>query len=236
MTRAILICGCAALALAACSKSQTTASTTEKSTSSVNLAASAPATPPSRKAGLWEQSMTLEQPSGEKHQIAQATKMCLDDASEAKMKWWATENRKGGANCSEQSISPKLGGGWSFHSVCDMGDGGKVVSDGEATGDFGSHYTVNVTSVTSGSSFAQSNGTHKIAIEASWKGPCPAGMKGGDIEMPGGMRINMVDAANGAGPTINGVKPGERPTPEQMAQMRAQAMEMAKRMKAEGAH
>jgi len=112
-----------------------------------------------------------------------------------------------------------------------MGDGGKVVSDGEATGDFGSHYKVNVTSVTSGSSFAQSNGTHKIAIEADWKGPCPAGMKGGDIEMPGGMRINMTDAANG--PTINGVKPGERPTPEQMAQMRAQAMEMAKRMKAD---
>jgi hypothetical protein len=72
-----------------------------------------------------------------------------------------------------------------------------------------------------------------MAIEATWKGACPADMKPGDVEMPGGMKINLVDAANGAGATVNGIRPGQRPTPEQMAQMRAQAMEMARRMKAE---
>ena len=233
MKRAFLASGCAVLALAACSKTDTTAKVTAAATTSTNVATGAisgPATPPSRKAGLWEQSMSLAMPSGEKHQMMQATRMCLDAASEAKMKWWATENRRGENKCAEQSISPKLGGGWTFHSVCNMGDGGKVTSDGEATGDFGSHYTVNVNSVTSGSAMAQSNGVHKISIEATWKGPCPADMKPGDIEMPGGMKINMVDAANA--PSAEGFKPGQRPTAAQMAQMRAQAMEMARKMKA----
>lgn len=227
MTRAILVCGCAALALSACSKKTDTAAATGGSAPAA-ATASAPAAPmsvPTRKSGLWEQTMNLTK-------MTQTIRMCVDEASEAKMKWWATENRRGGVDCSEQAVTPKLGGGWSFHSVCKMGDSGTVTSDGEATGDFGSHYKVDVTSTTSGSAMAQANGVHKIEIEATWKGPCPADMKGGDIEMPGGMKINMVDAANGA---PNGFKPGQRPTPEQMAQMRAQAMEMAKRMKAQGA-
>ncbi|HEY0437305.1 MAG TPA: SIMPL domain-containing protein [Phenylobacterium sp.] len=234
MKRAWLTCGCAALALAACSKTGTKAAA-DGGAAAAPVASAAPtsSSPPARKAGLWEQSMSMSLPSGEKHQIAQAIRTCVDAASEAKLKWWATENRPGKTMCSEESVTPKLGGGWAFHSVCNMGDSGKVASDGEATGDFGSHYRVDVTSVTTGSAMAQSNGTHKMAIEATWKGACPADMKPGDVEMPGGMKINLVDAANGAGATVNGIRPGQRPTPEQMAQMRAQAMEMARRMKAE---
>jgi len=229
MKRAILVCGCAALALGACSKKADTAATTGESAPTA-AAAPALATPPTRKAGLWEQSMTLVESSGSTKPFMQGTKMCVDEASEAKMKWWATENRGGKSDCTEQSITPRLGGGWTIHSVCTVGEM-KVVSDGQVTGDFGSHYKFDATSVTSGSSMPQSNGTHKMSMEATWKGPCPADMKGGDIEMPGGMKINMVDAANKA-PTAEGFKPGQRPTAAQMAQMRAQAMEMAKRMKA----
>ena len=231
MTRAILVCGCAALALSACSKKSETAASGGAAPATAVASATGPATPPTRKAGLWEQTMTSEStPVGAA--MNQTIRMCVDEASEAKMKWWATENRKGRSECAEQSVSRKLGGGWSFHSVCDVGDGGKVTADGEATGDFGSHYKVEVHSVMTGSPMAQANVSHKMTMEAVWKGPCPAGMKGGDIEMPGGMRINTLDAAGGAAPTINGLKPGERPTPEQIQQMRTQAMEMAKRMKA----
>jgi hypothetical protein len=229
MKRAILVAAAAVLALAACSKKADTAAT---GAATPTVAAAPSLTPPTRKAGLWEQTMTLERSSGAAQPFMQGTKMCLDEASEAKMKWWATENRRGKSECAEQAITPRLGGGWSFHSVCSLGDGAKVTADGQATGDFGSHYKVDITSVTSGSAMAQSNGTHKMTIEATWKGPCPAGMKGGDIEMPGGMRVNMVDAAGRAAAAPEGFKPGQRPTPEQMAQMRAQAMEMAKRMKA----
>ena len=215
-------------ALAACSKKTETAAA--GGGTGASAPAAGPATPPSRKAGLWEQTMTLPQMAQSARSMTQTTKICLDETTEAKMKWWATENRRGGPNCAEQSFTPKLGG-WSFHSVCDMGDGGKVVSDGQAIGDFGSHYKVDVTSVTTGSAMAETNGTHKITIDATWKGPCPAGMKPGDIEMPGGMRINMVDATSGAGPTINGVKPGQVPSHAEIAKMRAQAMAMEKAMK-----
>ena len=64
-----------------------------------------------------------------------------------------------------------------------------------------SHYKVDVTSTTAGGPMPQANGVHKISIEATWQGPYPADMKPGDMEMPGGMKINMNDAMSGKGPT-----------------------------------
>ncbi len=233
MKRAILLAAgtAAMLALGACSKTETKTTetangTTTTTTTTTGGSAAVTTMPPARKAGLWEQTMSMPQ-------MTQTTKMCLDEATETKMKWYATENH-GRSDCSEQSVSSKLGGGWTFHSVCNVGDGGKVVSDGSATGDFGSHYHVDITSTMTGGAMAQANGTHKIAIDAVWKGPCPAGMKGGDIEMPGGMKINMLDAAN---PAASGgaphYGPGHMPSQAEIAKMRAQAMEMAKSMKAQ---
>ena len=151
---------------------------------------------PTRKAGLWEQTMHMGQ-------MTQTTKMCLDELTEQKMKWWATEGRaeKGENPCSEQAVTPKLGGGWTFHSVCKMGESGTITSNGEATGDFGSHYTVKITSVTAGSSMPQANGTHEMTMEGTWKGACPAGMKGGDIQLANGMTFNPADSAHMGGMT-----------------------------------
>ena len=33
------------------------------------------------------------------------------------------------------------------------------------------------------------NGHHTADIEAKWAGPCPVGMKGGDIELANGMKV-----------------------------------------------
>ena len=225
MQRAILICGCAALALVGCSKkTEPAAAGGQPPAAAPTATPAAPAAPPSRKAGLWEQSMAMPG-------VNQTIKMCVDEATEAKAKWWSTEGR-GKSDCAEQSVTPTPGG-WAFHAVCATGDGAKVTSDGTATGDFGSHYKVDVTSVTSGSSMAQANGTHKVSIESTWKGPCPEGMKGGDMEMPGGMRIS----ASGGPPHVEGgpmgLKPGQVPSQADIAKMRAQAMDMAKAMKAQ---
>jgi hypothetical protein len=201
MKRAVLVSGMALLALGACGKKTDTA-------------ASAPAGPiglPSRKAGLWEQ--TLNSDRGEGKGIHQTVSMCLDAAFDQKMKVWGSQAGK--SNCSEEHISRHLGGGYEFHSVCAMGESGTITSDGEATGDFGSHYTVNVTSTTAGSPMAQANGVHKMSIEASWKGPCPADMKPGDMRMAGGMTINMA----GGTPKIAGGPGGA-----DIAKLRAEAM------------
>lgn len=216
------VCGASVLALAACSKKTETAPTG----AATNATATAPAsstgtlTPPSRKAGLWEQTVSTDQ-------MKQTTRMCLDATVEAKMKWWGSQAGK--SECSEQKITPHPGGGWDFHAVCPMGESGTITSDGQATGDFGSHYTVNVSSTTSGSPMPQANGVHKIAIDAVWKGPCPAEMHAGDMEMPSGLKINMMDAMNGKPPNLPGA--GHMSNAD-IAAMRARAMEMAKQMKA----
>lgn len=219
MKRAILVSGLALLALGACAKKTETAATGEAVATTAT--APAPMTPPTRKPGLWEQKISTAN-------INQTMKMCIDEAVEQKMKWWGSQ-ASGKSDCAEQKITPHLGGGWDFHSVCKMGESGTVTSDGQATGDFGSHYKVEVNSVTAGSPMAQANGPHKTTIEATWTGPCPAGMIGGDMEMPGGMKINMLHAMDATAGMARGAD--GRPTPEAMAKMRAQAMEMAKAMK-----
>ena len=213
MKRVVLVMGAAALALAACGKKTDTAAGGTATAGAPEAAKPAVAMEaPTRKAGLWEQTMS----SGQMHQTM---KLCLDDATEQKMKWYATENAGGKSTCQQATMAPKLGGGWSFHSVCDLGQGGKVTSDGEATGDFGSHYVMTVNSVTTGSSMPQANGPHKITMEGAWKGACPAGMRPGDMEMPGGMRINTLDAMNGK-PAMGA---GGHMSPADIAKMRAMA-------------
>jgi hypothetical protein len=227
MKRLIGISAVALLALAGCSKKTDTAASAGGAASPATATASAPearsagpAAIPTRKSGLWEQTLSSDK-------MHQTTRMCLDDTTEQKMKWWATENRGSAkSDCEEQKISPKLGGGWTFHSVCDIG-AGKVTSTGEVTGDFGSHYVMNITSVTSGSAMAQANGEHKMTMEGTWKGACPADMRPGDIEMPGGMKINTLDMAAGKSP-LAGMGAGGHMSSADIARLRAQAREMAK--------
>lgn len=214
MKRVILVCGAAVLALAACQKKTETAATGESPTAAATApaASAGPMTPPPRKAGLWEQKVAMAE-------MTQSTKICLDDATDKQMAWWGSQAAK--STCSEQKINGRLGGGWDFHSVCSIPGGGTTTSDGTATGDFNSHYTVNVTSTTTGGPMPQANGVHKISIEATWQGACPADMKPGDMSLPGGMKINMNDAMSGKGPMG-----GHAPSAAQIAKMRAQAKAM----------
>jgi hypothetical protein len=213
MKRAMMALGgvavVALLALGGCGKKG--AETT--SVASVKPAPAAPMTPPPRKPGLWEMKIST---AG----MNQTMKQCLDESVEQKMKWWGSQAQNKQSSCEQESITPHAGGGWDFHSVCKMGESGTITSDGSATGDFSSHYKVEVNSVTTGSPMAQANGTHKTTIEAAWTGPCPADMKAGDMEMPGGMRINTMDAMSGKPPAGGGAGPGGM----DMAKLRAQAM------------
>ncbi|MFL5297200.1 MAG: DUF3617 domain-containing protein [Phenylobacterium sp.] len=234
MGRRILVCGVllsgAALALAGCSKPADKAASGAPAAGSAATpaAAVAPAGPPAPKAGLWEQTIASDQ-------MHQTMKMCLGEPAEQKAKWWGGDARH--SDCAEQRVTPRVGGGWDIHAVCQGPDGTKIATDGSATGDFGGHYHVEMTAVTTGSPMPQANGAHKMAIDSAWKGPCPAGMKPGDMEMPGGMRIST----GGAGPAgsststsiVTKFDANHPPSQADIARMRAQAMEMAKSMKGE---
>jgi hypothetical protein len=228
MRRTILVAGACLLALAACSKSETAKVTEKTTTTAVNAATGQAsggttevAAAPTRKAGLWEQTINSER-------MKQTISMCVDEATEQKARWWSSErgHGPGQTDCTDQKFSRTLTGGWQIHSVCKV-EGMTVTTDGAATGDFGSHYHVELTSVTTGSSMPEANGTHKMSMDGVWKGPCPAGMVGGDMVLPGGMKMNVLNPA--AGPSMPGMKPGERPTAAQIQQMRA----MAEKMKAQ---
>ena len=133
--------------------------------------------------------------------MTQVTSICFGSDTDKHMTLWGQQATKD--MCKDQSFTPTLGG-WKFHSVCDTGQGGTITTDGEAKGDFGSHYTVTMTSTTTGAQAPQANGTHQMTMEGAWKGACPAGMRPGDMKMPGGMTINVLDAQSGRGPGMSG--------------------------------
>lgn len=220
MRKQLWVCAAALLAMSACAKKTETTTTTSADGTTVTKTVETPAvplTPPSRKDGLWTQTMSSDR-------MNQETKICIDQTVEQKMKWWGQQAQAKGANCDHTEVKAKLGGGWEFNSSCDMGSG-HIVSHGVASGDFNSHYTVDIDSTTTGSPMPQANGSHKMKIDAVWQGPCPADMKPGDMTLPSGMKINMIDMADGKGP----VDPGKM----DVAKMRAMAEAMKKQQGAQ---
>lgn len=183
MARRLALPAIALLALAACSKEA------EKAPAAAPPAAK-PAfvpsqTPPKRKPGLWEQRVS----NGD---FVQVSRICLDGATDEKLSWWGTQATK---DICEKNITAKTtDGGWRFSSVCDMGSGGKTTTSGVAQGDFNAHYQIQAESSTEGAAAPQMNGTRKMTIDAAWQGPCPNDMKGGDMQLPGGVKINLLDA------------------------------------------
>jgi hypothetical protein len=149
--------------------------------------------------------------------MTQISRICFSEAVNRKVTLWGQQGDED--MCSQKSITPTAGG-WKFSSTCNMGSGGTIVSSGEAKGDFGTHYTVDIKSSTTGAAAPQMNGPHAMTLEATWKGPCPADFKPGDMELPGGMKINMLTMAPGGA--------GGGPNAEQVAAMR-KAMAAAKR-------
>lgn len=151
--------------------------------------ASAPAAvsaPPRRKPGLWRQTVST---AG----MTQSSRICLDEAAEQKLSAFGEQATRG--MCEKNEVSRRPDGTYAFTSVCDMGQGGKTTTTGVASGDFDVRYKVEAESTTTAASAPQMNGAHKMTLEAEWLGPCPAGFKPGDIELPGGMKINALQMA-----------------------------------------
>lgn len=183
MARRLALSAVALLALAACSKEGDKAPAAPAEAAKPAFQPSQ--TPPKRKPGLWEQRVS----NGD---FVQVSRICLDAATDAKLSWWGTQATKD--ICEKNVTSKTTDGGWRFSSVCDMGTGGKTTTSGVAKGDFDAHYQIEAESSTEGAAAPQMNGTRKMTIDAAWQGPCPADMKGGDMQLPGGVKINLLEA------------------------------------------
>jgi hypothetical protein len=186
--RGILLIGAAALTLAACQKAPGAAS--GQSTAAATPADTPMGGPPHRRAGLWEQTIARDgKPMG-----MGDMKICVDDAMEAKAAMFKSVGPMGqsGADkdCTHNIPSKGLDGSWSFSVTCKMPDGMQESSTGKISGDFSSGYHLDLTSDTTGASFAPMNGHHTMQIDGKWLGPCPAGMAGGDMQLANGMNIS----------------------------------------------
>lgn len=144
---------------------------------------------PSRKPGLWQQTMSSGKP-GQKP-TPMVTTLCLDASVDKAVSIMG--QGFGEKSCSSNSVT-RAGAGYKFNSNCAFGGGGKIVTEGTVSGDFSSSYQVQMNSVVSGAPMAAMNGAAATTIAAKWMGACPAGTKPGDMTMPGGIKVNMLDA------------------------------------------
>lgn len=183
MHRVVVACA-AVLAVAACSKKTEETATGDGAPAAANAPAG-PIAPPKRKPGLWVQTIST---AG----MNQETKLCLDEATEAKMTLWG--QAMGQDMCSKNQITPAPGG-WKLESECDFGEAGKNVTTGTITGDFNSRYVMKMTTTTTGAKMVQANTTQEMEMTGAWQGACPADMKPGDMLLPGGMKMNINQVA-----------------------------------------
>jgi len=149
---------CAALALAACGKGDA-----GKSADAGTAAAPKTATPagmPSRKAGLWTNTITMAETGASPISMT----LCVDPTTDAKMS--AIGSQTDPTKCSAYKVDHGADGSVTFHSVCDMGTGGVTTSTGTITGDFNSEYTAKFDSETTGASVPQMNRKSSVTMTA----------------------------------------------------------------------
>jgi hypothetical protein len=138
---------------------------------------------PTRKAGLWEMKMVRTGSS----MPDMTMQHCTDATTDKQM---STSFSPGKETCSKQDIQ-KTATGYVSDTVCGVA-GITITSHAEITGDFNSAYTVKSTSHSErGPTGAPRDST--TTIEAKWLGACKPDQKPGDIVMPGGMKMNIMD-------------------------------------------
>jgi hypothetical protein len=166
---------------------------------SVIFAAALVATPaiaqdmPSRKAGLWEMTMTFEGRGAP----PQTMQQCIDAATDKSMQDMSAGPR--GQSCSKRETK-KVGNTIVFDTVCSMGAATNT-SHGVVSGDFNSAYTVKINSKREGGAPNPNMPPEtNMTVEAKWLGACKADQKPGDIIMANGMKMNINDRTRGGPP------------------------------------
>ena len=152
---------------------------------------------PKRKPGLWE--MTMQMPGGPAGAHSVNTRQCVDEQSDAEMHRKAFSGGQDAKTQCKQLSSKKIAGGMEIEAECKHDDGGTVRSLVRITGDMTTNYAMDndmtFTPPRNGMSKA------RMSIKGMHRGACPAGMKGGDVQMttmggPGGMTIDVEKLKN----------------------------------------
>ena len=170
---------------------------------------------PTRRAGLWQTSIHVD----ETKMGAMSTKMCLDAMTDAKMMKYGMSQQ--GNQCDAPSIQG-FGATRTVDAVCHM-NGGTQKSHMIITYNGDASYHMDIVTKFDPPFYGRAQ-SHQ-SQDAKWMGPCPAGMKPGDMEMPGGYKVNALEMMNRPAP-----KPGDNP----YSHMTREQLEAI--MKARGGH
>lgn len=138
---------------------------------------------PARKSGLWEITTGM----GGAHAMSQTMQQCIDEKTDKLTE--ETGMREAQRNCSKNDVR-REGGKVIVDSVCKF-EGTTATTRAEFSGDFGGSYRGDIR--TSYNPPMQGMKDMQMTIAAKWLGPCKAGMKPGDVMMPGGMKFNAGD-------------------------------------------
>jgi hypothetical protein len=140
---------------------------------------------PARRAGLWNVTVNMESMKIP----ARTNKMCIDAATDAKLMKLGVASKE--ADCTSMKVSGS-GNVRTVDSVCHFNGGTQknhvvmtYAGDGAYHMDMRSQFSPPI----SGRSDSH------IVQDGKWVGPCPAGMKPGDM-MINGMKINMLGSTS----------------------------------------
>jgi hypothetical protein len=137
---------------------------------------------PQRKAGLWEVTMTVEQPKG---MPAMTSKMCVDPATDREMMDYAL---KMSGTC-KSLTARREGKSLVIDSDCTFA-GKQTRSRTVLTGDFQSGYTSHTEGTMDDGDGRKPRATI-VAQTATWKSADCPGMRPGDVTMFGGVKLNI---------------------------------------------
>jgi Protein of unknown function (DUF3617) len=150
----------------------------------VGGAAAAVVEPPARKAGLWEVKTT----SAEGRSVS--IQQCVDAQTDQAMQASAGAGTQ--RDCAKRDVQ-KSGDTTTIDSVCTVA-GKTRTAHVVIVGSFDSGYTMTITSKGEGAA------ARTVSMAAKWLGPCTADQKPGDMIMPNGMKMNILDMQKGMHP------------------------------------
>ena len=142
---------------------------------------------PTRKAGLWEMKMTSRAATCRARRMQHCTDAATDKLMTSNS---ATPVRSEVLQARIQGVRQHDHGRFGLHDERQTMTTHAVVS-----GDFNSAYTVKVTSKREGgpAGAAGAGRETNMTVEAKWLGACKADQKPGDMVLPGGQKVNIVD-------------------------------------------
>lgn len=146
-----------------------------------------------RKAGLWEVTVRSDdlvlRRRGQARQLVQTVQMCTDKAVEAVMLMAVVPGQENCREVSSKRLGAKAGGAWQIQTDCVV-HGKRVNADIRIEGNLQSSYRGSY-DVKYPTSPLYNSG--RMLFAGRWLGNCQPHQRPGDMVLPNGVTVNVVD-------------------------------------------